>query len=480
MSEPVVQPALASLAPAPDRERVGWPPEVSPAATVAPHRTFGALPVAVSVALRAVLAVAIVGFFVSQSFYDHAADFKSFYSAGFAVRHPEIPLYDLVALDDNPFGQVFKLAPPAAVYLVPVSFGTEQQARLAWRLVLVAAWLAAYAVTAHMLGPRALGWLWLGGLALWSVFGPLQIAVGEGQWDPVFLLLVALAVSGVFRERKMVAPLSIALAASVKPYPIILIGYFVARRAWRAAIITVVTLTALLLVCSLIVGLDETQVFVTRVLPASGAVTAYADNQTIGGVLARLTDADLKPFPLRDAGVIDLAVRVSALALVGLTTWLVARRPGSDPFDRALQLSLFVPLSILVIPAAWTHYEAILLVPLTLLAADLSRRRPFGAAGWIGVLLLVATFLVLLLPNPTMLYGPDIDRGLWLRSRADGANLALQHLYPTAASRLVLSYKAFAVIALYGLLAWRVSRGAPSQQNPAALEASSTPVKAGS
>jgi hypothetical protein len=66
----------------------------------------------------------------------------------------------------------------------------------------------------------------------------------------------------------------------------------------------------------------------------------------------------------------------------------------------------------------------------------------------------------LLLPNPTMLYGPEIDRGLWLRSRADGANLALQRLYPTGFGRLILSYKAFAVILLYGLLAWRVARPA--------------------
>ena len=73
----------------------------------------------------------------SAGFYDHAADFKTFYSAGYAVRHPEIPLYDLIALDENPFGEVFKLAPPAAVYLVPFSFGTVQQARLAWRVTLV-------------------------------------------------------------------------------------------------------------------------------------------------------------------------------------------------------------------------------------------------------------------------------------------------------------------------------------------------------
>jgi hypothetical protein len=109
----------------------------------------------------------------------------------------------------------------------------------------------------------------------------------------------------------------------------------------------------------------------------------------------------------------------------------------------------------LVIPAAWTHYQAILLVPLTLLAADQARNRPRDPLGW---LLLAVTYALLLVPNPTMLYGPEIDRGLWLRSRADAANLALQRLYPTALSRLVLSYKALAIGLLYGLLVWRVSR----------------------
>jgi hypothetical protein len=312
------------------------------------------------------------------------------------------------------------------------------------------------------------------GLALWSVFGPLQIAVGEGQWDPILLLLIALATAGVATRRDLLAGLAVALAASIKPYPLVLIGYMVARRSWRAALATVAALAGLLIVGSLIVGLDETQAFVTRVLPASGAVTAYADNQTLGGVLARIVSDDLKPFPLRDAGPVDLVVRVTALVLFGLTAWMVARRPADTPMDRMVQLSLFVPLSILVIPAAWTHYQAILLVPLTLLAVDQARNRPREPLGW---LLLAAAYLILLLPNPTMLYGPEIDRGLWLRSRADAANLALQRLYPSALNRLVLSYKAFAVLLLYGLLVWRVVRGsAPAAARQSVTEAVPTPL----
>jgi Glycosyltransferase family 87 len=417
-------------------------------------------PDSVRLGVRCILAGVIIACFVWLSFYDHAADFKTFFSAGYAVRHPEIPLYDLVALEENPFGEVFKLAPPAAVYLVPFSFGTLQQSRLAWRLGLVAAIVAAYVVLTRPLGVEMLGWPWLAGLACWSAFGPLQIAVGEGQWDPIMLLLIAVATAGVVGRRVIMAALALAVAASVKPYPLMLIGHFLARRQWRATAVTLLALAALLIAGALIVGFDETKAFVTRVLPASGAMTAYADNQSLGGVLARFWSSDLKPFPLRDAGPLDLLIRVSAVALFGATIWLVARRPSEDRLQRALHLSLFVPLSILVIPAAWTHYQTILLVPLTVLAVDQARRRPVEPLGWV---LLALAYVILLLPNPTMLYGPEIDRGLWLRSRADGANLALQQLYPTAVSRLMLSYKAFGVILLYGLLAWRAVRPASAQ-----------------
>lgn len=420
---------------------------------------------------RGLVAALTIWLFVSQSFYDHAADFKSFYSAGYAVRHPDIPLYDLIALDENPFGELFKLAPPAAVYMVPFSYGTVQQARLAWRSVLVITIVAAYAVLAQALGVSALSWVWLLGLALWGQFGPLQIAVGEGQWDPVFLLLITVATQAVMRQRLALVALSVALAGSIKPYPLALAGYLLARRAWRPLAVLAGVFALLLMAASLAVGLDEAAAFVTRVLPASGGTTAYADNQSLGGVLARWVSDDLKPFPLQDARMLDFSIRVVALLASVVTVWLVARRPANVPLDRAFQLALFVPLSILVIPAAWTHYQAILLVPLTLLAVEQLRHRPRQPIGWCVV---AALYIVLLLPNPTMLYGADIDRGLWLRSRADSANLALQRLYPTELSRLVLSYKALGVLLLYGALASRVSR--PPRPSPVLEDRAGTSI----
>jgi len=413
----------------------------------------------------------MLAFFIWQSFYDHAADFKSFYSAGYAVRDRSVPLYDLIALDENPFGEVFKLPPTAAVFLVPVSFGTVQQARLIWRLVLVAAFLGAYAILAQTFGVRVFSPLWLLGLAAWAIYGPLQIAVGEGQWDPIFLLLIVLSTMGVADRRTMLAAVPIAIAATIKPYPLLLAGLFVARCWWRALALTVSVGALLSAVGAIVVGMEETTIFLTRVLPASGATTAYADNQALGGMIARLVSDDLKPFPLRSDGV-DLAIRVVAAAGIVLTIWFVARARREDRLSRALEVGLFVPLSILVVPASWSHYQTIVLVPLSLLAISMLRSNRRQYIGWV---LLAAIYLLLMLPNPSMLYGGEIERNLWLRSRADGANLALQHLYPDALHRIVLSYKALGVMLLYAMVAWHLLRiRKPSAAQVALAETSLT------
>lgn len=400
------------------------------------------------------LSVALIAFFVWRSFDPHAADFKSFYSAGYAVTHPGIPLYDLKELDENPFGQVFKLPPPAAVYLSPLSLGTLQQARLVWRVVLVAALVVTYVLLARAFGARAFGRPWLGGLAAWMAFAPAQISVGEGQWDPLILLALSCAAVGVASGRDRAAGVAIALAGSVKLYPALAAAYFVGRRSWRGLGVTVLTLVGLMMVGMSVVGFGESAAYITNVLPASGATTAYPDNQSIGGMLARIMTRDLKPFPVVGVPGLDVAIRVVALGSIASSLWLVAGAEPRDGLDRALQLGLFATLTILVLPASWTHYQTVLLLPLFLLGVAQARR---GRRSWVGWLILGFTFWLTSLPNPAILFGEDVNRALWLRSRADAANLALEQMFPTALSRLALSYKAFGTLLVLGLTAWRVA-----------------------
>ena len=95
-----------------------------------------------------------------------------------------------------------------------------------------------------------------------------------------------------------------------------------------------------------------------------------------------MTD-DLKPFPLHDGTSVDLTIRLVALVALGVTIWHVGRGQPDRSRMRALQIGLFVPLSVLVVPAAWSHYFTILLVPLSVVALGQLRRRPRDLVGWV-------------------------------------------------------------------------------------------------
>ena len=409
--------------------------------------------------VRALLAVPLVWYFVTNSLYPHAADFKTFYSAAYAISHPGIPLYDTKELAENPFGQVFKLPPTAALYLAPLTALDHQEARLVWRILLTVAYAAAFALLCGAFRVGLFSWSWLGGLAAWSVFFPAQMSVGEGQWDTLFLLLLTIAAIAASRSRPTLVALPIAVAASVKPYVLMVALFLVGRRWWKGLISMALALAALLAIGALAAGREQVYVFLTEALPAGGASTAYVDNQALGGVFARLTTSDLRPLPTEDAAV-DVAIRLTAVVLGMAATWLIWRAPAADGLTAALQLSLLVALSILAIPAAWSHYHTVLLLPLFLLTIDQARHRPRHWAGW---LILAAAFALLASPHPSMIIGSDVDRALWLRSRADAANLALERQFPTAFSRLILSYKALGGLLVLGLVAWRVARSATAE-----------------
>jgi hypothetical protein len=399
------------------------------------------------------MAVAIAAaYFVWSSFDPHAADFKTLYSAGYAVAHPHIPLYDLKELDENPFGQVFKLPPFAAVVLAPLSVFTLQQARMVWRIILVVAHFAAFALVCSAFRFAPLGMPWLATLAVWAAYSPAHIAVGEGQWDTLFLLLLTIGMVG----RPAPSAVAVGLAASVKLYPAMWALAFVSARDWRRASIGAVAGLTATLVGIVTVGIDESITYLATVLPASGSITAYPDNQSLAGVVARATIADLKPFPIRDAGWLGLALRVVAIAALAAGLWLCRRSPRRDPIGLALRMGLFATLSILVIPSAWTHYHAILLAPIAAVFADMLDSR----VAWLGWGILGATIILTMLPNPAILTGEDLNRALWLRSRADSANSALLRMFPTALDRLVFSYKGLGALLVLGLVAWRLRAAA--------------------
>src|SRR5215472_15175949 len=89
-----------------------------------------------------------------------------------------------------------------------------------------------YLLLAHRPGLSArTAWL-LAGLILMSA--PLTLNFYWGQSQLIILMLLAGAMRAMERERDGAAGVLIAVAALLRAYPILLVGYFVTRRKWRA------------------------------------------------------------------------------------------------------------------------------------------------------------------------------------------------------------------------------------------------------
>jgi alpha-1,2-mannosyltransferase len=405
---------------------------------------------------RAIVAVGLICYGAAVSMQSGGFDFATFYAAGAAIRHPERQLYRVSALADNPFGPVFKLPPSAALYLAPLTLSRPGRAEQIWQGVLSLAYWASFALIARTMGVRLLSWTWLLGVAAWALFSPAHESIGAGQWDTLFLLMLALGLSLV-RAHSPLAALPIALAASVKPYPMLAVLYFVGRREWRSLGMSVVALAVLLALGAVVAGFGETWTYLSRVLPASGVTTAYPDNQSLGGLIARLATDDLRPVPLLHAPLVDGAIRAVALALSAVVALSLRQPLREDDESRAMQFAVTVPVLVLVIPVAWTHYFTVLLLPIYLLLIDQVRRRRASDAGWY---LLAAAYGLLLLPGPVTLIGGEIDPGYWSAAGIP-ENLPMAAHFPTAAQRLLLSYQTLGALTILGLAAVRAGVRAP-------------------
>jgi hypothetical protein len=154
------------------------------------------------------------------------------------------------------------------------------------------------------------------------------------------------------------------------------------------------------------------------------------------------------------------------LALVGLGLPLLAlglRRPV-DVQAAALQYGAWICAAPIATPAAWMHYQTLLLLPLLVLAAVWWREGRASGTVLPGALTLALYLLALVLiaygDHYTVL-GADAGE-LWKTqdARVDAANQRLLAQFAGPAG-LLLSYKLYGALLLFGLslvAAWRRSR----------------------
>jgi hypothetical protein len=270
-------------------------------------------------------------------------------------------LYDLNAVVTNHFGHVFKVPPFYGMLFTPFVFQDGLMILFFHRVLNVLLLATAVLVWMRMFGIPLFSALGAGIIILIN-FRPFADTIAFGQIDLALLLILTLALWALRAERNLLAGALIALGALFKIYPVLLLAFCVIKRRWLALLGFALGMLVLNGVALAVMGWEMHRVYLFEVLPRIGGSTAWVENQTIAGVLARLVAPPTEAAIFQDWGLALLANGIAAV--VSLAACILALRPASPkPLPFTLQYSQFLLLMVFAAPAAWMHYETLLFVP---------------------------------------------------------------------------------------------------------------------
>jgi len=213
-----------------------------------------------------------------------------------------------------------------------------------------------------------------------------------GQVNPVVCALVAAHVYLYWKDKRTASALALAIAASIKLTPLVLIGYHIARRRWKFGALCLglfVAFTALSFApfgSRAPAAFDE---FVKRTIKnEQGYDLAYAGNQSLRGVVARIT-----PAPSGDGGqdAGELARRPSNIVtlLLSLSLLAVAMIAAHKAKNELIAAAPFVCCIVLLSPLSWKAHFVMLIPAVAALAGAAARGHPARSKILIAVLAVV-------------------------------------------------------------------------------------------
>jgi len=244
---------------------------------------------------------------------------------------------------------------------------------LALLLVIIGLWMSLVA--------PAQRWWWLAIAVISLNAQPLFDTISLGQTDIVLLCAFTLIYWSSQRGHDWLAGVVIAMVASFKIYPIILLVLFVIKRRWWVLWGCAIGMLLWNGIAIAVMGWDLHVLYATKIFFSIGGTTAWLENQTIAGFLARFGD-DMYNMHLLKNPLISRIGSLSALVLASAVAWLALRDyPVSDQ-RFGVQYGLFLVLMVIAIPVAWMHYATILWIVLMILVQYFRTHPASVAQAW--------------------------------------------------------------------------------------------------
>lgn len=360
-------------------------------------------------------------------------DFSIYYASGLALReHIDPYTTDLDRVSDGRNLEIdpihYATDPPTFLLCFePLSLLPLRKAFWLWTALNLAALVASLVL---LLRGSGLGvWTSLGLAALSFLYPPVGEHFFYGQNKLFVLLMLVLMMRWLEDGHDAAAGLILGFAALLRGFPLLMIGYLMIRRRWRAVAYTTIGIALGGLVTVAILGFSQTLSFshglrfVTKdrflVLPI---------NVSLGAFISRMFWYAFPP--TRDSlaevvrRIFAIAAQIGLLALTARAT--IKMRVSDDGDGRAL--ALWTVTAVLLSPTAWVHYLVLMLIPFILMCAAANRGRASNRAIWMAV----ASFLLIALSTDgRTAFGPHATSALAIMV-AEGSFLSLMMVYVSA------------------------------------------------
>lgn len=296
--------------------------------------------------------------------------------------------------------------PFAAVLFAPLAWLPVGAAKV----LVTAANLALLAVVVH-LSMKLVGWQpsraerWsvvaaVAGLCLW--LEPVWTTLRYGQINLALAALVLLDLTRPPGARWR--GVGVGIATGVKLTPAVFIVWFLLSGRRREAVTSAATALGTAALGFVLLPRDSAKFWLHKVFQTDAVGKTYiTDNQSLSGMLARITHLDDPK-----------ALWAVAAVVVGIAGLLLAARIERDG-DTALGAVCCAVTGLLISPISWSHHW-VWAVPAGIL---LARRTPRGLAVWV---LVFASFLIWAVPHPVLGPSPDLN----------ALQVLLSSLYPLA------------------------------------------------
>jgi hypothetical protein len=254
------------------------------------------------------------------------------------------------------------LYPPAfAVFLIPLTWVSNDLAVRIWLVLIQAAIAASLVIVYAVIGrPQRSELLCLA--AVLTTFFPLANTVLTGSMNSLLLLLLTGAWAFWQRRKDVLSGVLVGIAAVFKLFPLALLPYLAWRRHWK--LLGAVGVTGLF---GLVLGLavtsfDHNLYYFRDMLPHLAAGTGYRENQSLAGFTARIC----QPSTADAGGGAGWCGRVLDWPLVLLLLFIVLRAT-SRPARSGLEFALAVSTLPLISSVTWSFHLVVLILPIALL-----------------------------------------------------------------------------------------------------------------